>query len=57
MTRPVAEAVHAHWARQPVEVPAAEASATAEELAIEDAFSSTDGQVVEMTQEYKKQEI
>jgi excinuclease ABC subunit C len=57
MTRPVAEAVHAHWARQPLEVPAAEASATAEELAIEDAFSSTDGQVVEMTQEYKKQEI
>jgi excinuclease ABC subunit C len=57
MTRPVAEAVHAHWARQPLEVPAAEASATAEDLAIEDAFSSTDGQVVEMTQEYKKQEI
>ena len=57
MTRPVAEAVHAHWARQPVEVPAAEASATAEELAIEDAFSNTDGQVVEMTQERKKQEI
>jgi excinuclease ABC subunit C len=57
MTRPVAEAVHAHWARQPVEMPVAEASATAEELAIEDAFSSTDGQVVEMTQEYKKQEI
>jgi excinuclease ABC subunit C len=57
MNRGVAEAVHAHWARQPVELPAAEASETAEELAIEDAFSGGDGQVVEMTQEYKKQEI
>jgi excinuclease ABC subunit C len=57
MTRGVAEAVHAHWARQPLEVPVADASATAEELAIDDAFSGTDGQVVEMTQEYKKQEI
>jgi excinuclease ABC subunit C len=57
MTRPVAEAVHGHWARQPLEVTAAEAGDTAEELAIEDAFESSDGQVVEMTQEYKKQEI
>jgi excinuclease ABC subunit C len=57
MTRPVAEAVQGHWARQPVELPVAEASATAEELAIDDAFSGEDGQVVEMTQEYKKQEI
>ncbi len=57
MTRAVAEAVHGHWARQPVELPAAEASATAEELAIDDAFSDADGQVVEMMQGDKKQEI
>jgi excinuclease ABC subunit C len=57
MTRAVAEAVHGHWARQPLEVSAAEAGDTAEELAIEDAFETSDGQVVEMTQEYKKQEI
>ena len=57
MTRAVAEAVHGHWARQPLEVSVAEAGDTAEELAIEDAFETSDGQVVEMTQEYKKQEI
>jgi excinuclease ABC subunit C len=57
MTRTAAEAVHGHWARQPLEVSVAEAGDTAEELAIEDAFETSDGQVVEMTQEYKKQEI
>jgi excinuclease ABC subunit C len=57
MTRSAAEAVHAHWARQPLEPPPAEASATSEELAIDDAFTSADGRVVEMTQEDKKQEI
>jgi excinuclease ABC subunit C len=57
MTRAVAEAVHGHWARQPLEVSIVEAGDTAEELAIEDAFETSDGQVVEMTQEYKKQKI
>jgi excinuclease ABC subunit C len=49
MTRTAAEAVSAHFARQPEETPAPEARATAEELAIEDAFTTGDGQVLEMT--------
>ncbi|HXJ21238.1 MAG TPA: excinuclease ABC subunit UvrC [Polyangia bacterium] len=51
MTRAAAEAVFAHFARQPEEAPAplGEARATAEELAIEDAFTSAGGQVLEMT--------
>ncbi len=51
MSRTAAEAVFAHFARQPDEPPAPEARATAEELAIEDAFTTSDGQVVEMTNE------
>jgi excinuclease ABC subunit C len=55
MTRATADAVFAHWARQPIEAPAPDAApasdahATAEELAIDDAFSDTGGAVVEMT--------
>ncbi len=51
MTRTAAEAVFGHFARQPEETPAplGEARETAEELAIEDAFTSGDGQVLEMT--------
>jgi excinuclease ABC subunit C len=68
MTRTSAEAVFAHWAKQPLE-PARpldahasseeldahasseelDAHASSEELAIDDAFTSTDGAVVEMT--------
>ena len=58
MTRTTAEAVFAHWARQPLESPPPpdaqatseelDAHATSEELAIDDAFTSTDGAVVEM---------
>jgi excinuclease ABC subunit C len=53
MTRTAAEAVSAHFARQPEEAPPpAEARATdAEELAIQDAFTNADGQVLEMTSE------
>jgi excinuclease ABC subunit C len=51
MSRPAAEAVFAHFARQPEEPPAPETRATAEELAIEDAFTTSDGQVLEMTSE------
>jgi len=51
MSRPAADAVFAHFARQPEEPPAPETRATAEELAIEDAFTTTDGQVLEMTSE------
>jgi excinuclease ABC subunit C len=51
MTRASAEAVFSHWAKQPLEPPPADAHATSEELAIDDAFSSTDGGVVEMTDE------
>jgi len=55
MTRTTAEAVFAHWAKQPLE-PAAtiDAHATSEELAIDDAFTSTDGSVVEMTANQKE---
>ena len=49
MTRTAAEAVFDHFARQPEEAPAPEARATAEELAIEDAFTNSDGEVLEMT--------
>jgi hypothetical protein len=53
MTRATAEAVFAHWAKQPLDTPQPqppiEAHATSEELAIDDAFTSTDGAVVEMT--------
>ncbi|HEY6475165.1 MAG TPA: excinuclease ABC subunit UvrC [Polyangia bacterium] len=52
MTRASAEAVFSHWAKQPLEpAPAIDVHATSEELAIDDAFSSTDGAVVEMTDE------
>jgi excinuclease ABC subunit C len=63
MTRTSAEAVFAHWARQPLEpAPPIDARATSEELdvhatseelAIDDAFTSTDGAVVEMVSEGK----
>jgi excinuclease ABC subunit C len=50
MTRATAEAVFSHWARQPLEPPApADAHATSEELAIDDAFTDSGGAVVEMT--------
>ncbi|MFL5306602.1 MAG: excinuclease ABC subunit UvrC, partial [Polyangia bacterium] len=49
MSRTAAEAVFDHFARQPEEAPAPETRATAEELAIEDAFTNSDGQVLEMT--------
>ncbi|HVY39552.1 MAG TPA: excinuclease ABC subunit UvrC, partial [Polyangia bacterium] len=48
MSRTAAEAVFEHFARQPEEAPAPEARATAEELAIEDAFTNSDGEVLEM---------
>ena len=49
MTRTTAEAVFAHWAKQPLESgPSIDAHATSEELAIDDAFSETEGAVVEM---------
>ncbi len=51
MSRTAAEAVFAHFARQPEEPPAPETRATAEELAIEDAFTNADGQVLETTAE------
>jgi excinuclease ABC subunit C len=50
----LAEVVHAYWAKQPLEPPAADAHATSEELAIDDAFSSGGGAVVEMTTEGKQ---
>jgi excinuclease ABC subunit C len=50
MTRTTAEAVFTHWAKQPLEPPpATDAHATSEELAIDDAFTNTEGAVVEMT--------
>ncbi|HSY40179.1 MAG TPA: helix-hairpin-helix domain-containing protein, partial [Polyangia bacterium] len=49
MTRTSAEAVFSHWAKQPLEPPATDVHATSEELAIDDAFTTTDGAVVEMT--------
>ncbi len=50
MTRTTAEAVFAHWAKQPLEAaPTIDAHATSEELAIDDAFTGTGGAVVEMT--------
>ncbi|HLK89402.1 MAG TPA: excinuclease ABC subunit UvrC [Polyangia bacterium] len=49
MTRTSAEAVFSHWAKQPIEAPSTDAHATSEELAIDDAFTSTGGAVVEMT--------
>ncbi|HVV51114.1 MAG TPA: excinuclease ABC subunit UvrC [Polyangia bacterium] len=51
MTRATAEAVFSHWAKQPLEPPPADAHATSEELAIDDAFSETGGAVVEMVEE------
>jgi excinuclease ABC subunit C len=52
MTRTTAEAVFAHWAKQPLDPPHREpggdAHATSEELAIDDAFTSTEGAVIEM---------
>ncbi len=55
MTRTTAEAVFAHWAKQPLESPPPiDAHATSEELAIDDAFTSTDGAVVEMTPNEKE---
>jgi excinuclease ABC subunit C len=44
----LAEVIHAYWARQPLEPPAVDAHASSEELAIDDAFSSGGGAVVEM---------
>ncbi len=49
----LAEAIHAYWAKQPLEAPAVDAHASSEELAIDDAFSSGGGAVVEMTTEAK----
>ena len=70
MTRPAAEAVFAHWAKQPVaETASRDATVTtendagkqAEELAIDDAFAAVEADQVplpqELTQEDKKQEI
>ncbi len=53
MTRTTAEAVFAHWAKQPLpqSQPPVDAHATSEELAIDDAFTSTEGAVVEMAPE------
>ncbi len=57
MTRTTAEAVFAHWAKQPLEpAPALDAHTTSEELAIDDAFTTTDGAVVEMTTNQKEPE-
>jgi excinuclease ABC subunit C len=51
----LAEVVHAYWAKQPLEsAPSIDAHATSEELAIDDAFSSGSGAVVEMTIEGEK---
>jgi excinuclease ABC subunit C len=50
----LAEVIHAYWAKQPLEPPAVDAHATSEELAIDDAFSSGGGAVVEMTAEEKQ---
>jgi len=49
----LAEVIHAYWAKQPLEPSAVDAHATSEELAIDDAFSSGGGAVVEMTAEGK----
>jgi len=49
----LAEVIHAYWAKQPLEPPAVDAHASSEELAIDDAFSSRGGAVVEMTTEAK----
>ena len=49
----LAEVIHAYWAKQPLEPPAVDAHASSEELAIDDAFSSGGGAVVEMTTEGK----
>ena len=49
----LAEVIHAYWAKQPLEPPAVDAHASSEELAIDDAFSSGGGAVVEMTTEAK----
>jgi len=49
----LAEVVHAYWAKQPLEPSAVDAHVTSEELAIDDAFSSGGGSVVEMTTEAK----
>ena len=70
MTRPAAEAVFAHWAKQPVaetvsrDAPVTtenEAGKQAEELAIDDAFAAVEADQVpltpDVTQEDNKQEI
>jgi excinuclease ABC subunit C len=65
MTRPAAEAVFAHWARQPVDVATRDAPVTtdndagkqAEELAIDDAFAAVEADQVPVSAEEKKQEI
>jgi excinuclease ABC subunit C len=70
MTRPAAEAVFSHWAKQPIEGPPSrditvtaenEAGKQAEELAIDDAFAAVEADQVpstaELTQEENKQEI
>ena len=70
MTRPAAEAVFAHWAKQPLARPSSrdapvttenEAGKQAEELAIDDAFAAVEADQVPLphavTQEDKKQEI
>ena len=55
MTRTTAEAVFAHWAKQPLESPPPiDAHASSEELAIDDAFTSTDGAVIEMVSQEKE---
>ena len=45
----LAEVIHAYWAKQPLEPTLVDVHATSEELAIDDAFSSGGGAVVEMT--------
>jgi excinuclease ABC subunit C len=50
----LAEVIHAYWAKQPLEPTLVDVHATSEELAIDDAFSSGGGAVVEMTPEGKQ---
>jgi len=53
ISRALAEIVHGYWAKQPLESSSADLHATSEELAIDDAFTDTDGAVVEMTGDEK----
>ncbi len=52
----LAEVIHAYWAKQPLEPTLVDVHTTSEELAIDDAFSSGGGAVVEMTGEENSQQ-